>query len=372
MSVLKLFFLNFFKFFIPTSFFFVMLWFIFNQEMVKLEEEYLTEATNNMIKLLSADEDLLNNQYITSTYIMMLIKDRSIIGTVNVKNSDFNTFKSMLEETSDGLKESSKYLIYTKSFLCNKSKCRILLALPKERIIRRKMILLFSALISSVFTSFVIAILSIMNVLGQVRWYKLYSERLKKMAVYISHEIKTPLSILLLNLQNVNVDENTKIVIQKAINRIIKLTAKLKIIANIDIKPTNISRFNLMQLIKDIVDFYQHGLQIKNLILKTEGLNHVEVQTDYELLYSLITNLIDNAVKYAKENTHIVLRLEKGEKYVNLSITNVIGEDSNLMEELSYGVGLSIVREVAKNLGILVNFHKSNDKFVSVIKIPYT
>ncbi|MGC8852837.1 MAG: sensor histidine kinase, partial [Hydrogenobacter sp.] len=259
------------------------------------------------------------------------------------------------------------YLVYVDKFLCGNSLCKVVVALPKAKI-EKRVNLLLSSVFSSVITALVVAFLSVLDIRKHLHDYELYSKELKKVALYLSHEVKTPLSIILMNLSHIKADEDVKQAIERAIRRIIKLMKNLKVLSELELKPTKITLINIKGLISELVEFYQANLYAKNLTISAEHVPNVQVLSDYELLYTLFLNLLDNAVKYAKENTEIKIGGEIRNDKLRIFMSNVTDEKSELdIEDTSYGLGLTIVDEIAKRLGIQVSFKRDASVFTVVL-----
>jgi signal transduction histidine kinase len=208
----------------------------------------------------------------------------------------------------------------------------------------------------------------VLDIRKHLQDYELYSKELRKVALYLSHEVKTPLSIILMNVSQIKADEEVKQAIERAIKRIIKLMKNLKVLSELELKPKSITLINIKGLISELVEFYQANLHAKNLTISINHVPHVQVLSDYELIYTLFLNLLDNAVKYAKEGTEIKISGELRNDRLRVFISNITDEKSSLdMEDKSYGLGLTIVDEIARRLGIQVSFKRDASLFTVVV-----
>jgi signal transduction histidine kinase len=171
-----------------------------------------------------------------------------------------------------------------------------------------------------------------------------------------------------MNMSHIKVDEDVRQAIERAIRRIIKLMKNLKVLSELELKPTRITLINIKGLISELVEFYQTNLYAKNLTISVDHVPHVQVLSDYELIYTLFLNLLDNAVKYAKEGTEIKISAELRNDKLRVFMSNITDEKSRLdMEDESYGLGLTIVDEVARRLGIQVSFKRDASLFTVVV-----
>jgi|GEM_PF-1452387 len=369
-NLYKAFLFNFFKFLLPIGTFFTLSFWSFKSYINDLESDYLLKTGEKLVDFLSHDEDILDNQYFGYDYIILITDSKGRILSSNRKLNnlgDINyliNLKPMLSQVQD----IRNYLVYVDKFLCGTSFCKVVVALPKAKIEKRVNLLLLSSVFSSIITALLIAFLSVLDIRKHLQDYELYSKELRKVALYLSHEVKTPLSIILMNMSHIKVDEDVRQAIERAIRRIIKLMKNLKVLSELELKPTRITLINIKGLISELVEFYQTNLYAKNLTISVDHVPHVQVLSDYELIYTLFLNLLDNAVKYAKEGTEIKISGELRNDKLRVFMSNITDEKSRLdMEDESYGLGLTIVDEVARRLGIQVGFKRDASLFTVVV-----
>ena len=123
------------------------------------------------------------------------------------------------------------------------------------------------------------------------------------------------------------------------------------------------ARVDLAKIMRDVVELYQATAEDKHIELGCEGLEHVDVFGDRELLAQALTNLLDNAIKYTPAGGRIDIRLSQAGKQVRLSIADngpgippaerehVLARFTRLdaaRSEPGNGLGLSLVRAVAE------------------------
>ena len=187
-----------------------------------------------------------------------------------------------------------------------------------------------------------------------------------------SHELKTPIFVIKGYVDMLNdwgkddkevLDEGL-IVLKKEIQNMQELTEKLLFLAkskNLNIERTNM---NLDNTLKEVID---------NLILAypKQKINYssskIFIDSDVALLKLLFKNLIENAIKYGKDNPiNIELKKEKkikvtiedfgvgiSEKALPHIFERFYREDEARNREIkSYGLGLSIVKEIVNLLNI--------------------
>ena len=187
-----------------------------------------------------------------------------------------------------------------------------------------------------------------------------------------SHELKTPIFVIkgyidMLNDWGKNdkevLDEGL-IVLKKEIQNMQELTEKLLFLAksrNLVIEKTNI---NLENVLKEVIDNLSFAYPKQKM---NYNLSEIYINSDEALLKLLFKNLIENAIKYGKDNPiNIELKKEKkvkviiedfgvgiSEKALPHIFERFYREDEARNREIkSYGLGLSIVKEIITLLDI--------------------
>lgn len=146
----------------------------------------------------------------------------------------------------------------------------------------------------------------------------------------VSHELRTPLTSIMgytsrLLRSDIEIDETTRIkslkVIKRQSERLSRMVEDLLIIPDIEHKGLNIELTKIdlnraidvsLQLIKD---FKNH-----NFILKTK--DNINIIANEDRLEQVIINLLENASKYAYDETDIKIRTYEDDNYGIIEITN--------------------------------------------------
>ncbi len=373
LNLYRLYIVGFFKFFIPISVFFTLTFVSFRSYLTELESEHLLGVSKQMVSLLEEDENINDNQYITSDYVILLLDNHNRIISLNRSTPGLDKLLRYVDVENRVL-NTDDYLIYAERFRCGTKSCKLVVAMPKVRINKKINLLLLSSLLSAFVVSVLITAMAVLDARRYVQEHKSYVQRLREVAVYLSHEIKTPLGVILTNLYNINIEEDIRKSIERSIRRIIKLMRNLKILSEMDLESENQIYINIMVLIRDIVEFYKGGLYNKNIILMLDDIKNVEILSDYELIFTLFLNLIDNAVKYSEDCSEVVIKGEIKEGKVVVNITNSVAKIGwKQYKESSYGIGLMIVERIASILGVNVIMKRDEDKSIATVELccPY-
>ena len=187
-----------------------------------------------------------------------------------------------------------------------------------------------------------------------------------------SHELKTPIFVLkgyvdMLNDWGKNdkeVLDESLVILKKEIQNMQDLTEKLLFLAkskNLVVEKNNISLDNALKEVIDNLSFAYPKQKINYIS------SEIFIDSDIALLKLLFKNLIENAIKYGKDNPiNIELKKEKkvkviiedfgvgiSEKALPHIFERFYREDEARNREIkSYGLGLSIVKEIINLLDI--------------------
>ena len=197
-----------------------------------------------------------------------------------------------------------------------------------------------------------------------------------------SHELKTPIFVLkgyvdMLNDWGKNdkeVLDESLVILKKEIQNMQDLTEKLLFLAkskNLVVEKNNISLDNVLKEVIDNLSFAYPKQKINYIS------SEIFIDSDIALLKLLFKNLIENAIKYGKDNPiNIELKKEKkvkviiedfgvgiSEKALPHIFERFYREDEARNREIkSYGLGLSIVKEIIALLNIDIQIESQINK----------
>lgn len=196
----------------------------------------------------------------------------------------------------------------------------------------------------------------------------------KKMLANISHDIKTPLTVILGYLEimclNHTEDEALQKVEAKA-KQVMELINQFFTLAKLEAGDTNIeiTKININELCREnILSFYELLIQ-KNFVVDISiPEQDCFVYGDKDIIDRILFNLISNAVRYGSDGKYIGLSLREANSYVYIDIidkgkgiekefaANVFErlytmEDSRNRNIQGNGLGLTIAKNLAIQLG---------------------
>jgi signal transduction histidine kinase len=186
-----------------------------------------------------------------------------------------------------------------------------------------------------------------------------------------SHELMTPISILQTNIENLMLEEELPESLQerlsgmmKTVNRLKKIVHSLLYISRIENDQyAKNDTVGVQEIIGEVMEELSARLEIKSVQLTTSISAPVKIKNvNHDLFFQLLYNLINNAIRYNRENgnIHISDSFTTGGSYNLLIRDTGIGiseaELPNIFNRFKktlqsegegYGLGLSIVKSIA-------------------------
>lgn len=203
-------------------------------------------------------------------------------------------------------------------------------------------------------------------------------EKIKMSVEDISHQLKTPLTSIMIMLDNLkdnpNMDEDTKqrfiFEISKQVDWInwlvISILKLSRLEADVVKFPNN--KINVKKFIDEIIGNLEIPIEIKNQKISIEGDEDASFIGDYKWQQEAITNIIKNAIEHNKENGKITIKYEENVLFTKITIIDegqgIAKEDLKHIFERFYkaqnssdnsvGIGLSLAKNIIeKNNGMI-------------------
>ena len=184
----------------------------------------------------------------------------------------------------------------------------------------------------------------------------------KKMLANISHDIKTPLTVILgyleiLRLGNAD-DEMLKKVESKA-KQVMDLINQFFTLAKLEAGDTNINlcKININEICREnVLSFYDILLQKDFTVDISIPETTLFVQGDKDALQRILFNLISNVIRYGNDGKYLGIFLREDKVIKKEFASNVFDrlytmEDSRNREIQGNGLGLTIAKNLAVQLG---------------------
>ena len=203
-------------------------------------------------------------------------------------------------------------------------------------------------------------------------------ENIKMSVEDISHQLKTPLTSIMIMLDNLkdnpNMDEDTKqkfiFEISKQVDWINWLVISILKLSRLEANVVKFSdnKINVKKFIDEIIGNLEIPIEIKNQKISIEGDEDASFIGDYKWQQEAITNIIKNAIEHNKENGKITIKYEENVLFTKITIIDegqgIAKEDLKHIFERFYkaqnssdnsvGIGLSLAKNIIeKNNGMI-------------------
>ena len=183
-----------------------------------------------------------------------------------------------------------------------------------------------------------------------------------------SHELKTPLAIISSNadvLEMMNGDSKWTTNIHNQIDRLTSLVNSLVVFSRMEEKDTvERTNFDLTETLKSRIEDFNELANFQKKYIVTDIDENLNYYGEKESIIQLMDILLENAIKYAPEDSNIWVKLNKNRKYATLKVSNkanvVKGDLSKVFDRFyrldesrnssikGYGIGLSMAQLIAE------------------------
>ncbi len=218
-----------------------------------------------------------------------------------------------------------------------------------------------------------------------------YDERIKikDNLANISHQLKTPLTAIMLMIDTLIIEDVDEV---KRIEYLKDIRSQIENINFLIIALLKLSRFDA-----NVVVFEKNKIIVKNLIMDvlknvdilreqngvsihTKGKSDVSFIGDYKWECEAITNIVKNAIEYAKDEKNVYIIYEDKQVYNEIKIINdgtITYEDKeNIFKRFykknnndnNFGIGLSLAKEIIEKDKGTIRVECKNNKTIFILK----
>ena len=220
----------------------------------------------------------------------------------------------------------------------------------------------------------------------EVEHERLRREEQGKLMSMLTHEIRTPLSVLKLVVDRKVAGSDLEDYANRAVSNIDSIIDKCIQLDRLDLNVLKItkSKFNFIVLLNTIIS--DARLEDRFLI---QGNSDIDIESDMDIVNVIVSNLLGNAIKYSAPETNITIHTEileeASSRRLQLSVQNIIGPmgapDPNLAFDKYYrspsaskvsgsGLGLFLVRELVHALNGEVKLSIQDNLITFTVWIP--
>ncbi len=212
------------------------------------------------------------------------------------------------------------------------------------------------------------------------------SQQQQNFMMAVTHEFKTPIAITRLNLETLQKRKLEEAQQQKLIgntlqetNRLNSLTNNILVASQLEAGAYSVNKqwLDISELAEEIVKEYSSRFQQRSIQSRIEP--GIEIKGESFLLQMLISNLLDNAIKYSDKESTVSVQLYKRNAHVILSVSDegigiATAEKKKVFDKFyrigseetrttkGTGLGLYICFQIVRSLGGNITITDNNPK----------
>ncbi len=305
---------------------------------------------------------------------------------------NIQTLERAHREGEETIKELGHHTLLTKEYTANGIPYRMLLMATRSSHDSKMLIVNAVTLDDTAYhnelrnLNIAMALLTLFGVLGIIIVYKVRSKEVKlsEQDAFVQsamHEIKTPLSVISLNNELRTIEKGEDEYSQEIDSAIRTLQTSydaMNFIMTRSELTYPVERLSLSDVLKERITFFERIAETNDKQIVAQIENDLSVKISHVEMVRLIDNNLSNALKYSAPGSTITVTLK--ENVLSFHNTGTPIEDTEKIFEKyvrenrtvgGYGLGLDIVKQIAKRYGITIELHsdaKNGTRFSYIFK----
>lgn len=316
---------------------------------------YAQKVANKIYKFSNSDES--EFLYPRSKIFKSAIYDSKNKEIFSLFENPINMFDSNLFEGEENiyLKYRLKQNVLDASFL-----------IVSKKISHKNIVINVLAIL--IITAFLVLLATVFIIKQTVEPYKKFNKYLENFIKDAMHEMKTPIGVILLNLDVLGSTYKNNKTVQRAksaLKNMIVVYEDLEFFVRKNVVEHAKENIDFSLFVEDRISFFMDLLSSKEIEIKSNIESDVFLNFNKLELSRIIDNTISNAIKYSKNNTTITINLIKTGNVISLEIsdqgrgikdTNKIFERYYRGDKISggFGIGLNIVKKICKKNSVSI------------------
>lgn len=217
----------------------------------------------------------------------------------------------------------------------------------------------------------------------QTQQERMIREEQEKLLAMLAHELKTPLATMHMRLDTQSSGAREIKLAIRDMNGVIDRCMQMTQLADKQLQ-AQLSTFNLVDLLRDAASACAQPARIQ-----MDMPDLLAVKTDRQLMFIVLNNLLENACKYALQNTpiHVSLQRNADQQTVRIEVCNQPDpagwpdsmqifdkyyRSPNARRQAGTGLGLFLVRSLIDTLGGQIRYEPDKFNVRFVIELPST
>ncbi len=198
----------------------------------------------------------------------------------------------------------------------------------------------------------------------------------------LAHEMKTPLSVVRMAVGGTALPNNTNAVVERAVTDMDSIIERLLQVERLEDEQIDIQLQNidLLEMVEGVCLSLPEGERIRPFVYGEPSL-----QSDPQLVRVILSNLLENALKYSPKDSEVTITLSGDVSQVSIEVENAVGSaglpDAEHVFNKYYraalahqrtgsGLGLYLVQSLVKMLGGTVHYEPKSERVRFTVYMP--
>ena len=216
-------------------------------------------------------------------------------------------------------------------------------------------------------------------------------DKQKEFIADASHELKTPLAVIMASSDELKSDKNNAKYIDNIKYETERMSTLIKSLLDLSklengISINNYKEENISKIIERISLTFEAIAFEQNVKIETNIEKNITFKCSKEEIEKLISIILDNAIKHSYKNSAIIVNVNKTKNNIDIEIINSgepikPGDEEKIFERFyradksrkresnRYGLGLAIAKNIVINHGGTINAHSTNNQTTFKIKL---